>query len=124
MEPRDRQLYPEAPEPTLCDAYYAKGMHAEAAECFYTEHARLLTPKQVGDLRSAVARAGIEGLFRARLSQLKAVTVDERADVDIAAFHARLGEAEQAFDILEHAYTARGRGMAALRADVRFDSAG
>lgn len=119
---KDRQLYPEAPQPTLCDAYYAKGMHADGAECIYTEQARHLTPTQIGDLRSAFTRAGIEGLFRARLAQLNAVAVDDRADVDIAALHARLGEVEQAFESLERAYTARAPGMAALRADVRFDA--
>ncbi|AMY07626.1 Transcriptional regulator HilA [Luteitalea pratensis] len=119
---KDRQIYPDAPQPTLCDAYYAKGMHKEVADCFYTEHARRLTPAENGDLKSAFARSGLDGLFRVRITQLKAVADDERDDVDIAALHSRLGEVEQAFLHLERAYTLRSSGMSALRADVRFDN--
>ena len=54
--------------------YYANGMFEEAADCMFRNFKQWLTPKQVGDLRSAFARAGIEGLFRVRLDQLKAVT--------------------------------------------------
>ena len=61
--------------------------------------------------------------FRMGIDQLKAARDEwNRHIVEIASMHARLGETEEAFQYLERAYAMRGEGMAALRADVRFDS--
>jgi hypothetical protein len=63
----------------------------------------------------------MNGLFRTRIAQLESVPDAERADVDIAAFYARLGEPEAAFAHLELAFVKHSEGLASLKSDVRFD---
>lgn len=119
---KDRQLYPEAPQPTLEAAYYQKGQYREAADALLAESTRQLAPKQVEALRSAFARSGIQGLFQRRIEQLQAVPEEERNDFAIATFHARLGDKEAALRHLEVAFANRSGGLVQIGGDVRFDN--
>ena len=118
---KDRERYPEAPQ-RLFEAYYQKARFQEAADEFFTEHKRLLTPSQAAHLKAELTRSGLNGLFRARIEQLKAVTGRERDDFDIATLYTRLGDREQAFRHLEIAYANHAPGLAALKAEPVFDS--
>ena len=117
-----RQIDPDVAPWLLCDVYYAKRMFEEAADCMFRNFKQWLTPTQIGDLRSAFARDGIDGLFRVRIDQLKAVTDEAgRNIVVIAAFYAQLGETEEAFRYLEQAYAMRAQGAPAIGVDLCFD---
>ena len=118
---KDLQLHPEAPQPTLFDAYYGAGMFAEAAEQFVKESGRRLTAHEISTLRASFAKAGIRGFLRTRIQQMERLPAD-RDLVDIAAFHARLDERDAAFKYLEMAYVKHAPGLVRLKEDVRFDT--
>ena len=118
-----RQIEPDGVALNLCDAYYAKGWFEEVANCIIKREKHVLTSTQVGDLKSAFARDGIDGLFRVRIDQLKAVTDEAHANiVVIAALYARLGETEETFRYLEQAYAMRARSLPAIGVSLRYDN--
>jgi TolB-like protein/DNA-binding winged helix-turn-helix (wHTH) protein/Flp pilus assembly protein TadD len=125
---KDLQLYPDAPQDLLEDAYYAKGMFQEAVDQYFKERGvgghggDTLTATETADLRAAFAAAGINGFLRKRLAQLMSVSSVDRNDIEIAAIHARLGAADQAFQYLDLAYARHADLLVLIKEDVRFDA--
>jgi hypothetical protein len=79
-------------------------------------------PEDIDASREAFAKSGIKGYLETRIVQLKAGGQPEQNAVNIAAFYARLGEKDQAFEWLEKAYAEHSRDLVHVRENLVFDN--
>lgn len=119
---KDLQLYPDAPQDLLEEAYYAKSMFREAVDQYITRRERTLTSTETADLRAAFTASGINGFLKKRLGQLMSASEGDRNDVAIAAIYARLGQADEAFQHLDLAYAKHADGLVRIKQNLGFDA--
>jgi len=119
---KDLQLYPDAPQDLLEEAYYGKSMFREAVDQYIRRRERSLTSTEMGELRAAFAASGINGFLKQRLGQLMSASEGDRNEVAIAAIYARLGQADKAFQHLDLAYAKHADGLVRIKQDLGFDT--
>lgn len=91
----------------LGDAYFEKQRYSDALESYLKGLAETgFSEKDRAKFRKAFEDSGIKGFYRALLNHFKAVP-QSRVHFSLAELHARLGEKDAAFELLEKAYAER-----------------
>jgi len=91
----------------LGDAYVEKQMYREAVDSYLDGCAKTgFSTQDISKFRKAFELSGIKGFYRALLEHFKAVP-KSAVHFSIAALHARLGEKDEAFQLLDKAYAER-----------------
>ena len=121
---RDIQLYPDSPQYIkLGNAFFEKGMYAEAVDAFLIGFAKEgLGKDEISQLKQAFAQSGSKGFLSKLLEILKGYPPTGTTEVNIAGIYARLGERDQAFTWLEKAYAERADEILRLKEELDFDN--
>ena len=91
----------------LGDAYVDKQMYSEALDSYLDGCAKTgFSTQDISQFRKAFEVSGIKGFYRALLERFKAVTTSA-VHFSIAGLHARLGEKDTAFQLLDKAFAER-----------------
>ena len=111
----------------LMDVYLATDRYDEAL----AEHEKTVepvgteNPTYLKQSKEAFEQSGPQGYWRTRLDQAKE-KIERKAEyvppTSVAAFAARAGDKEQAFEWLEKAYEERDEGLTRLKLDPRYKS--
>jgi TolB-like protein len=101
----------------LAAAYEALGRYEEVIGAW--ERSGRFTPENASALRRALSQEGPQSFWREALRM--ALNAPEWRHTDLAWFHARLGERDEAFAELERAYASREAALVFLRVDFRLD---
>ena len=119
----DRRRFPDAARTEeFADSLYFGGRVKEAIDEYIGALSVGKTPDLIPALRMAYAKGGVSAFFRQRLAQWNAGAPAEQNRMAIAAYHARLGEADLALRTLEPGYAAHASWMVLLHCDPSFDS--
>jgi serine/threonine protein kinase/Tfp pilus assembly protein PilF len=122
---KDLELYPNEVlgREQMGDAYYYKGMYAEAVEA-YLKAASMggFAPEVLAALKEAFAKGGIRGYTEKVIEIRKSRPQADFDPTSIARGYARLGDKDQAFAWLEKAYADRSVGLLALKENPSYDS--
>ncbi len=108
----------------LAEAYAQKGMFNEAVEA-YLKHRMFdgASPEIIVALKAAYTKAGMTGYWQKSLELKLEESKSKRVSpYDIAALFARLGEKEQALEMLAKAYAERSQALVGLNLDFAFDN--
>lgn len=119
-------MYPDTSSPhfRMGAAYEAQGMYEEAIAAYQT--GMTLSGENAEDVaafRGAYEVGGIRGVRRWELDRLKerSSRVHVRA-LSFAAAYAKLGEKDQAFELLEKAYEQRAHGVVYIKVGQAWDN--
>jgi tetratricopeptide (TPR) repeat protein len=103
------------------DAWRRKGNYQEAVDAWARFHVAVGEPRAAAALRRAYEQGGARGFVRWQLARrLKEAKSTYVSPVELAGYHAQLGEREQTLQLLEEAYQQRATDLLWIDVDPAY----